>query len=83
MSENKIVKNSKFIKYTLNDEDSDEYLEDERYIIEQEEKEIKEYKNMLYKAKMKLLQFVSDKSLPLCEYLKEKHIDDFIYKNKL
>jgi len=80
-TENKTIKTSKFIKYTVNDEDLAEYSEDEQYIIDQDEKDIEEYNNMLYCTKMSLLQFVNDKSLPLCEYLTEKIIDKFIRNN--
>jgi len=74
-------KTSKFIKYTINDEDLIEYSDGEQDILDQDEKDIEKYNHMLYCTKMSLLQFVNDKSLPLCEYLTEKKIDKFIRNN--
>jgi len=78
-SENKV---SKFLKYSVNEEEFDDNQEyEDEIILKQEQDEIDEYNNMIYNTKMSLLQFVNEKSIPLCEYLTENHIEKFILNN--
>jgi hypothetical protein len=61
-------------------ENKDYYSENENE-YEEELKEIEYYNKTLEILKYNILIYVNEKSLPLCEYLSKRKIQDFLNKN--
>ena len=86
MAEKEVKKNSKFVKY-ITSYDDDIIANEEKEL--NEEKEIEdmldnEYFNQtLCDIQKDLIQFVNEKSLPLCEYLTTNKINNFLLSEGL
>lgn len=82
MSEDiKHIKNKNIIHEDDNDF-SDEYDKDDEYYNEIDEyAEVKYLKDTSYYIYSSIIDFVNDKSLPLCEYLKPTVLEAFINNN--
>jgi hypothetical protein len=78
MEDRKKTKN--VIKNNIEDDDNNSYIEDEtEYTSELEDLLNEEYdENVLILIQKELLNYVEEKSLPICEYLTIDNIYDFI-----
>ena len=50
-------------------------------ILEEEEEAEEYYIQTINMIQQDIIDFINSKSVPICEYLDTKTIDDFIYKN--
>jgi hypothetical protein len=83
MSEEPIIKNSKFVKVISSmDEEAEydqNYFDSEEEFIQQEfDKDV--FEQNVFNIKMDLMKFIDDKSLPLAEFLTLKKLKMFIKK---
>jgi hypothetical protein len=83
MSEEPIIKNSKFVKVISSmDEEAEydqNYFDSEEEFIQQEfDKDV--FEQNVFNIKMDLMKFIDDKSLPLAEFLTLKKLKSFIKK---
>jgi hypothetical protein len=83
MSEEPIVKNSKFVKVISSMDEEAEYdqnnFDSEEEFIQQEfDKDV--FDQNVFNIKMDLMNFINDKSLPLAEFLTLKKLKMFIKK---
>ena len=78
MEDRKKTKN--IIKNDIEDDDNNSYIEDDtEYTSELEDLLNEEYdENVLILIQKELLNYVEEKSLPICEYLTIDNIYDFI-----
>lgn len=86
MSEEPIVKNSKFVKVISKMDEEAEYdqniFDSEEEFIQQEfDKDV--FEQNVFNVKMDLMNFINDKSLPLAEFLTLKKLKTFIEKEIL
>ena len=82
-SEEQIVKNSKFVKAINNMEDDIDYEKnyfDSEYEYLQKEIDNDKFEQIILYIKQNLMEFINDKSLPLCEYLTFTKLKKFIKK---
>ncbi len=82
-SEDQIVKNSKFVKAINNMEDDIDYEQnyfDSEYEYLQKEIDNDKFEQIVLDIKQNLMEFINDKSLPLCEYLTFTKLKKFIKK---
>ena len=85
-SEEQIVKNSKFVKAINNMEDDIDYEQnyfdsEDEYL--QQEIDNDKFEQIVFDIKQNLMEFIDDKSLPLCEYLTFTKLKKFIKKEIL
>ena len=74
-------KTSKFIKFNNADDDQLSDIMENENILEEEEEAEEYYIQTINMIQQDIIDFINSKSVPICEYLDTKTIDDFIYKN--